>query len=213
MKKRPKLMTVVAVCAIGLAAVSAYRTWNRRGVNPVLESYANEASLQAAQAADFLQERAPVVVLAFESEAESAVNQPLQSMIQTLKSRGLSVRKVEYLRFDAQSGWKEGHPGFPYDEFLRVAKKHSGLTAVISLCGAPYMGESTERPDPQSLPLLVIPRSVEMTRSLSQLIQEGRVAMAVVERRKPMEAAGQQSTPAERFNAQYEVVTKQAPQK
>jgi len=209
MKKRPKLMTVIAICAIVLAAISIYRTWTGRGKNVAVEAYSGEGSLQAAQAAEYLQQRSPVVVLAFESEAKSQVNQPLQSMIQTLKTRGLSIRQVEYLRFDAQSGWKEGHPGFPYEEFLRVAKKYPGVTAVISLCGAPYLQETTERPDPRSLPLLMIPRSVEMTRSLSRLIQEGRVAMAVVDRKGPASNAAQDknATPEMLFNSKYEVLT------
>lgn len=206
---RRGLLAVIAVCCVIFAGIRIYRSWIRPHDNPAMDAYSSVLSGQASEAARFLNRGASVVVLAFETEAKSPVNRSLRSMIETLKADGLSVRHVEYLRFDPQRGWSMTTPGFPYEEFLRVAREYPGIDAMISFCGAPYLRPTTERPDPGSLPLLLIPRLVERTRGLGELLAEGRVALALTQARGRASATESNPTaaPASKFNVKYEVLT------
>ena len=59
-------------------------------------------------------------------------------MIENLKAEELAVRHIEQLVMDTSQGWSDVTPGFPYEEFLRVAREHPRVDAVLSLSGTPY---------------------------------------------------------------------------
>ena len=178
-KKYKGVVSIVALVVIVTAGLRLIRSLSRPTETAVMRAYYDEVADEVRVVASYLEKGARVVVLTFDIEARSANNEPLRRMVAALKEEGLSVRHEERLVMDTAKGWSDTTPGFPYDEFLRVAGEHRGVDAVISLCGAPYFTSAGDRPDPTTLPPLLIPREVHWTGSLSGLLDEGRVALVV----------------------------------
>jgi len=186
-KKYPRVVAIVALFVIATTGLRLVRTLTRPPETDVIRAYYDEVADQARTASMYLEKNAKVVVLTFDAEARSANNEPLRRMIGGLKEAGLSVGHVERLVMDTNQGWSDVIPGFPYHEFLRVARDHPDVDAIISLSGAPYLSPDTERPDPATLPPLLIARRIEWTQNLSKLLDEGRVVMAIVHGKTPSE--------------------------
>jgi len=178
-KKYKGVVSIVALLVIVTAGVRLVRTFKRPHETAVMRAYYDEVADEVRVVASYLEKGARVVVLTFDMEARSTNNEPLRRMVAALKEEGLSIRHQERLVMDTAKGWSDTIPGFPYDEFLRVAGEHRGVDAVISLCGAPYVTSPSDQPDPTTLPPLLIPREVQWTANLSGLLDDGRVALVV----------------------------------
>ena len=141
--------------------------------------YIKSAVKPVAEAMRLLGGQKDVVVLAFRDEKESAVSGPLKAMLKTVSSGGVDVQKVEYIYRGNGADWQD-IGGFPYGEFLRMAEKFPKVDAVISLCGPPYAAVDDQAFDPMELPPLVLARPVDVAGGLSEWIESGRVAVAML---------------------------------
>lgn len=186
-EKYKGIVAIAALLVIVTAGLRLVRSLSGPPETAVMRAYYDEVADEVRVVATYLEKGARVVVLTFDAEARSANNEPLRRMVAALKEEGLSIRHEERLVMDTAKGWSDTTPGFPYDEFLRVAGEHRGVDAVISLCGAPYFTAAGDRPDPTTLPPLLIPRGVQWTANLSGLLDEGRVMLAVTDQENPAE--------------------------
>jgi len=179
-EKYKGIVSIVALLVIATGGLRLVRSLRRPPETDVIRAYYDEVADEVRVVATYLEKGARVVVLTFDAEARSVNNEPLRRMVAALKEEGLSIRHKERLVMDLAKGWSDTTPGFPYKEFLRVARDHREVDAVISLCGAPYFTAAGDRPDPTTLPPLLIPRGVQWTANLSGLLDEGQVALVVV---------------------------------
>jgi hypothetical protein len=176
----PKTMTAILVTLIGLIVLRVYHAAVKPAPGKAVAAYYDSVSDQIRHAAAHVKKGASVVVLVFDAEMRSQNNEPLKRMIKTLKEENLSIQHVERLVMDTRSGWSDAIPGFPYQEYLRVAREHPNADAILSLCSAPYPIPASEKNDVSSLPPLLLMRAAPWSPGLARLVEGGWVAMAVV---------------------------------
>jgi hypothetical protein len=204
-ENHPKAMTAILVTLIGLAAIRMYHAVVQPTPDKAVAAYYDSVSDQVRHAAAYVKKGATVVVLVFDAEMRSQNNEPLKRMIKTLKEEKLSIQHVERLVMDTSSGWSDTIPGFPYEEYVRVARKYPNADAILSLCSAPYPVPATEKTDVASLPPLLLMRAVPRSQELSRLVEGGWVAMAVVTRDPGMEDDMDPESSA--FDQKFEILT------
>lgn len=198
-------MTATLVVLIMLAGMRIYHTVVHPRPSKAVAAYYDSVSDQVRHASAYVKKGANVVVLVFDAEMRSENNEPLKRMIKTLKEENLSILHVERLVMDMNKGWSDIIPGFPYDEYLRVAREYTKADAILSLCSAPYPLPLTDGPDVSSLPPLLLMRAVPWSQGLSQLIDGGLVAMAVVT--KEPEMRGDNVPAGSAFEQNFDVLT------
>lgn len=179
-EKHPKAMTAILVALLGLVVLRMYHAAVKPVPGKAVAAYYDSASDQVRQAAAYVKTGGTVVVLVFDAEMRSQNNEPLKRMIKALKEENLSIQHVERLIMDTSRGWSDTMPGFPYEEYLRVAREYPKADAVLSLCSTPYPVPAPEKTDVSSLPPLLLMRAVPWSQGLSRLVEGGWVAMAVV---------------------------------
>jgi hypothetical protein len=202
-EKYPKATIAALVILITLAGMRIYRAAFQPPPGKVVSAYYDSVSDQVRQAAKHVKKGANVVVLVFDAEMRSQNNEPLKRMIKTLKEENLNIQHVERLVMDVSKGWSDTIPGFPYDEYLRVAREYPQADAILSLCSAPYSLPPMDKTDVSSLPPLLLARAVPRSEGLSHLIDHGWVAMAVVLK----EQEGERNPPGSLFGDKYEVLS------
>jgi hypothetical protein len=176
------------IVAIILIAISLFQ-WVRPRRSPAAKQaaklYYENAAEQIRLAASHLDPDADVVLMIYDGEYQSMNKPHLKALFSVLKKE-FNMTHVERLVYDETRGWTMAPSGFPYGEFLEVARAHPGAGAIISMCGAPYFSKGTQRADPASLPPLLVTRVDGLSKPLQALLEEGIVAVAVV----PQEDSG-----------------------
>ena len=198
-------MIAILVTVLSLVALRIYHTVIRPAPSKAVAAYFDSVSDQVRQAAAYVKKDATVVVLVFDAEMRSENNEPLKRMIKALKEENLSIQHVERLVMDTSSGWSDTMPGFPYEEYVRVAREHPKADAILSLCSAPYPAPDADKTEVSSLPPLLLMRAAPWSQGLSRLVEDGWVAMAVVTKDSVME--DERAPEGSAFGDKYEVLT------
>ena len=180
LNNHPRAMTAILVALLVLAAIRMYHATVQPTPGKAVAAYYDSVSDQVRYAASHVKRGASVVVLVFDAEMRSPNNEPLKRMIKALKEENLSIQHVERLIMDTSRGWSDTMPGFPYEEYLRVAREYPKADAILALCSVPYSVPASEKTDVSSLPPLMLMRAVPWSQELSRLVEGGWVAMAVV---------------------------------
>lgn len=190
LKNHPKAMTAILVALLGLAAIRMYHAAVQPTPGKAVAAYYDSVSDQVRFAARHVKRGASVVVLVFDAEMRSQNNEPLKRMIKALKEEQISIQHVERLVMDTSRGWSYTIPGFPYEEYVRVAREYPKADAILSLCSVPYSVPASEKTDVSSLPPLMLMRAVPWSQELSRIVEGGWVAMAVVTKAPDMKDEG-----------------------
>jgi len=92
-----------------------------------------------------------------------------------------------------------------WGEYNELVTRNSGCDAVVSLAGAPWLGEGDEVILPDSYPGLYVAFSPGRQPALEELFEEKILEVAVV--RSPAPGGGAEETPRDEFNRTFLVVT------
>jgi hypothetical protein len=199
----PKVAIAVALLVVALSLTGLFRDKTPSEIQVVLDAFYEDLIWQAEAVTAGLDDGAKVVVLVYDGEIDLGGGPRFKHVYRALEKTGLHIQKVDQLVYNETVGWKQLLYGFPYEEFLRVAREHPDVDGVISLCGVPYFSKGTERPDPSSLPPLCVTRVERWSRALQDLVDEGRVATAAVPRETSLKDGDDSADP---FNQRYELL-------
>jgi hypothetical protein len=149
-------MAVVAALLL-LAVISMFRSGRPpSSVREDLMTIHQDLVRQAEQLAGTLESGSSVVVLELGYTMEAHGDRVYSRVFDALTANGLNIQHVESLTVDESRGWDPVAAGFPYGEFIRVAKAFPEVNAVIALCGSPYGVEQYRSMSDVTLPKLLV---------------------------------------------------------
>lgn len=152
----PKLV-LLGTALLLIAAIVLFRSGRTPAIiKEDLKAIHRDMVRQVEQLASTLESGARVVVLELDFAREAHGDRVYDQVLRALKTKGLNVQRMETLTVDAAQGWDASLPGFPYAEFLRVAKAYPDAEAVIALCGPPYGLERIPLSSASPLPKLLV---------------------------------------------------------
>lgn len=176
----PKLV-LLGTALLLIAAIVLFRSGRTPAIiKEDLKAIHRDMVRQVEQLAGTLESGARVVVLELDFAREAHGDRVYDQVLRALKAKGLNVQRMETLTVDAAQGWDASLPGFPYAEFLRVAKTYPDAEAVIALCGPPY-GLDRIPAGSNTLPKLLVAGGVSGG-SAESLCKQGRLHAATVPR-------------------------------
>lgn len=177
-QQHSKILIPVALAVIVLAVASLFRDTTPGPIQEQIDLGYEVMALQVVRVCEALPPEASVALLANQSELKK---REFKGMVRRLKKMGLTVLHIEGTTISEDTEWGE-EMGFHYEDVLRVAEEHPDLNAIVSLCGTPFWPKKATRPDPASLPDLLVMGDLERSRRLNQMMEKGLVASALVPR-------------------------------
>ncbi len=175
-QQHSKIAIPVALAVIVLAVVSMFRDTTPPYIQYQFDLHYEVMALGVVRVCEALPPDASVALLANQSELKK---REFKGMLRQLKKKGLKVQHIEGIA-NTQDEEQEYEMGFHYEDVLRVAEAHPGLNAIVSLCGTPFWPKKDTRPDPASLPDLLVTGDLERSRRVVQMLNKGLVACAMV---------------------------------
>jgi hypothetical protein len=177
----PKIVLLGAALML-IAALALFRSRTTPAtIKDDLKTIQRDLVRQAEQLAGTLEPGSRVVVLELDFAREAHGERVYDQVVRALKTKSLNVQRVETLTIIAAHGWDTSLPGFPYAEFLRVAKAYPDAEAIIALCGPPYGLDRIPLSNSPSLPKLLVAGGVSGAAAES-LCKQGRLHAATVPR-------------------------------
>ena len=173
-RKYPIPSLVVAVVAIVLLAFKFLAAdkppeFVQRGLSIFMERQIEQAELLSSA----LTGGSQIVVLDLDRVRLGFDKRSNKKVIETLQQHGSSLLHFEVLTADESRGWDRSKPGFPYAEYLRVAEAYPEADAIISLCGLPYFGNTSDLPDLADLPKLLTTSGLTNDENAEALFHQG----------------------------------------
>jgi hypothetical protein len=205
--KHSHLLLTVLILAIGVAAVSIYRTSTRHAPSIDLDPYQVLGVVVAEETAKLVGNQGQVVVIARDVQSQS-LEAELKAFAQTLKKNaGVSVLPPERLRLTPAmmvSG------AVPPETLARTVESHPNLGAVVLFFAFPDLdGQALDRLKSSGAKIVVVsgfrPR-------YPALLEQKAIHLAIIPRPPPLPAANENARNLrERFNREYVILTPDAP--
>jgi hypothetical protein len=193
-------IVVVAICVIFIARTcGGPPTYTK----VQLERLETDAELSAAATAEFLPEGAKVLVLHLDVPGAQGLKEHKESFVTVLRGMGVDVEGIEAFQ-PAGAGMGFNPLGWAYSisELREMAARCPQADTIVSLAGAPYIGEDRA---PDDLPRLLVAFVPGAPPALQELFDYGVLDMAIVRRGGPKDPPP--ATPQERFDRYFQIVT------
>lgn len=191
LRTHPAGALILAGAIFVLAGFNLYRYFFEPPAPEAYIHYYQETAEQVRLVAADLPKDARITLMVMDGEYSSVNKTHMKKMVRALKRDGLNIQHVERLTVDPGEHWPMTSLGFPYNEFLSVAKAHPDTDAVISLCGPPVGIDPKTAPHPEDLSSLLLVVRVDdgLSNRLAIQLKNGFVQAAVVPRAYDPETA------------------------
>lgn len=177
---RRVILLGLALATIALSTASLLRKPSPPdAVSAAVESFYDRLILQVDLLTAELKPGSQVVALVVFGEFEHGAKARYQRVFQTLKDKGIKVRKIERLLEKPEEGALGNVLGFPMREYLRVAEENPEADAILSFCGLPFGSVNPQQKGLSQRPPLLLTRVNHWTPALQAMIEEGLVSGVV----------------------------------
>jgi hypothetical protein len=198
---------IIAILAVGVAAVAIYFAWPGRSQRINLGPYNILGAVTAEETARLLGNKGQVLVMARGTGANNnpSVEAELRAFQQTLKKqKGIAVI-VEKIQVSPMQMMATGG-GVPPEQFLKALEAHPGLGAVVLFLGFPQLTDSELEGLKKSGVKTVV--ACALRPGDQQLIERQAISLAIVPRSDaPPPEASAPRTLRDRFDQEFRIIT------
>ena len=197
---------LIAIVAVGVAAVSVYVASRGRSPKVNLDTYQVLGAVTAEETAKLVANKGRVLAMARGSgdATNPSVEAELKAFRDTLKKHRtleISIEKVELppMQMMATGG------GIPADQMFKALETHPGLTALVLFLGFPPLLDSEVAALRKYGVKIVVVSAFQP--DVQRLLELGAIHLAIVPKTGPPETAPPARTLRERFDQDYTILT------
>ena len=199
--------TVIAIAAVGAAAVSLYFAFADRSQKINLDTYDVLGAVTAEETAKLLGSNGQVLVMARDTGADKnpSVEAELKAFQQTLKKYGGLSVIIEKIQVTPMLMMSTGG-GVPPDQLLKACRTRPNIAAVVLFFGFPQMADEEIEALKKSGAKIIVVSAFRP--GYQRLLEQQAIHLAIVPRPDaPPPTARKTRTLRERFDQEYIVMT------
>ncbi|MDD2710959.1 MAG: hypothetical protein PHV34_23525 [Verrucomicrobiae bacterium] len=210
-EKNKPVVTVVSILLIIASLTSIYFTQCSGTGTPKLDltPYQTMGEVTAQETSKMLENKGQIVLMTMDLQKQPnvVIDASLKSFQEAIKKTGVAVKAIEAYSPGTNDMEFMMMESLPPSFYIRTVEKHSDADALVSFLGAPRLTDEQLRALPQKLPKLVAIASFGPPFEIKKLFEERVLNLAIVPRMTPPDPNKKPSTPREKFDANFQVVT------